>query len=209
MPANAAEVFAAALPLAARYVDLLATVGLERGLIGPRESGRLWSRHLLNSAALADHVPAGAQVVDVGSGAGLPGIPLALARPDLRMTLLEPMARREVFLREVIAELGLTADVRRGRIEDAGRGWTDVVVARAVAPLDRLVELALPALRPGGRLLALKGAGAAEEIRSARNVLQRWRGATVSLVTAPAGAETATIVIVVLDDPTTAKDRQR
>lgn len=198
-PPEAAAVFGAAFPAAQRYVGLLAGPGVERGLLGPREPARLWTRHVLNSAALAGFIPADAEVIDVGSGAGLPGIPLALARPDLSLTLLEPMARRVAFLDEVVAELGLSVRVQRGRADSLRPASADVVVARAVAPLDKLVPWTLPLVRPGGLLLALKGETAAAEIAAAQDVLQRWPVATVSLVTAPAGAETATVVSVALD----------
>jgi 16S rRNA (guanine527-N7)-methyltransferase len=194
------EVFGSAMVLARRYVALLAGPGVERGVIGPREPARLWTRHLLNSAALAEFVPAGADVVDVGSGAGLPGIPLALARPDLHITLLEPMARRVSFLDQVVAELGLaTVQVRRGRAEDVAARSFDVAVARALAPLDRLMRMTLPMLRPGGRLVALKGQGAADEIEAAKSVIAPGRGVTVSLVHSPVGEEIATVVIAAVD----------
>lgn len=196
-PALADEVFGPALSLARRYVALLAGPGIQRGLIGPRESARLWTRHVLNCAALAAFVPRDTEVIDVGSGAGLPGIPLALARPDARVTLLEPMARRVSFLDQVVAELGLTnVQVRRGRAEDVVPESFDVAVARAVAPLSRLMTMTLPLLRPGGRLVALKGRGASEEIEAAKGVLPAGRGAKVSLVHSPVGAEVATVVIV-------------
>ena len=171
-PAVAEEVFGAALPLAVRYVARLATDGVTRGLIGPREVPRLWERHVLNSAAVADAVPEGARVVDVGSGAGLPGIPLGLARPDVALTLVEPMARRVEFLEEAVAELGVAGSgpwrVVRGRAEDRGVvaavGRVDVVTARAVAPLPRLVGWCRGLLRPGSRLVALVGARALEEL---------------------------------------------
>jgi 16S rRNA (guanine527-N7)-methyltransferase len=197
MPAIAADVFADALPLAIRYVEILATRGVVRGLIGPREPARLWRRHVLNSVALVDQVPAAAHVVDLGSGAGLPGIPLALARPDISVTLVEPMQRRVDFLREVVDELGLTRVViTRARAEELPRGEADVVVARAVAPLTRLIPLALPLLRAGGRLLALKGENAATEVGKARHVLATWPQARVSVVSSRVGDESATIVRV-------------
>ena len=209
-PAAAAELFGAALSVAERYVGLLAGPGVERGLIGPREPARLWTRHVLNSAALAGFVPAGAEVLDVGSGAGLPGIPLALARTDLSVTLLEPMARRVAFLDEVVHELDLNVVVRRDRAESVRPASVDVVVARAVAPLEKLASLTLPLLRPGGLLLALKGESAAAEVAAAQDVLKRWPVATVSIVTASAGAEAATIVSVALDGgPSTEEDRER
>ena len=174
-PEAAAAVFGAALPLAEGYVARLATDGVTRGLIGPREVARLWERHVLNSAAVAEAVPAGARVVDVGSGAGLPGIPLGLARPDLTVTLVEPMARRVEFLAEVVAELRAASPeeaarwaVVRGRAEDrnvvSGVGAVDVVTARAVAPLPRLVGWCRGLLRPGALLVALVGARAVEEL---------------------------------------------
>ena len=169
-PAVAATVFGAALPDAERYVARLATDGVTRGLIGPREVPRLWERHVLNSAAVAEAVPQGARVVDVGSGAGLPGIPLALARPDLRLTLVEPMARRVEFLEEVVAELGAPWQVVRGRAEErsvrAAVGPVDVVTARAVAALPRLVSWCRGLLRPGAQLVALVGSRAVEELPS-------------------------------------------
>ena len=170
-------VFGTALPAAERYVARLTTDGVTRGLIGPREVGRIWERHVLNSAAVAEAVPAGARVVvDVGSGAGLPGIPLGLARPDLRVTLVEPMARRVEFLTEVVADLaeGFPAaagwQVVRGRAEErsvvSAVGAVDVVTARAVAPLPRLVGWCRGLLRPGALLVALVGARAVEELPS-------------------------------------------
>jgi 16S rRNA (guanine527-N7)-methyltransferase len=198
-PLDAARVFGSELPTAERYVGLLAGPGVTRGLVGPHEAARLWTRHVLNSAALADLVPPDVEVVDLGSGAGLPGIPLHLARPDLRMTLLEPMARRVAFLAEVVAVLGIDVHVTRGRAEELTRASADVIVARAVAPLSKLVAMALPVLRPGGLLLALKGEGAATEIEAAESVLKRWPLATVTLATVPTGTEPATVVKVALD----------
>jgi 16S rRNA (guanine527-N7)-methyltransferase len=161
-------VFGERSSLARRFAEHLVTSGVERGLLGPREAPRVWERHVLNCAVVAELVPDGARVVDVGSGAGLPGIPLALARPDLQIVLLEPLARRVEWLREVLADLGLAVEVERGRAEDATvrRRWegADVVTARAVAPLARLAGWSLPLLRSGGRLLAVKGVGAAAEV---------------------------------------------
>ena len=209
-PPEAARLFGSAFPTAERYVGLLAGPGIERGLLGPREASRVWTRHVLNSAALAQFVPANARVLDIGSGAGLPGIPLKLARPDLAVTLLEPMARRVAFLDEVVRALSLDVVVQRGRAEDVSPASVDVVVARAVAPLGKLASLALPLLRPGGLLLALKGESADAEIGAAESVLKRWPVATVSLVTVSAGAETATVVSVALDvGQSTEEDRER
>lgn len=154
-----------------RYEEWLHGAGIERGLIGPREADRLWERHVLNSAVAAPLLNAGERVVDVGSGAGLPGIPLAFARPDVSVVLLEPLARRAAFLAEVVADLGLEprVSVVRGRAEDVVRDGVryDVAVARAVAPLDRLAAWCLPLLRVGGRLLAWKGDRAEEEVAAA------------------------------------------
>ena len=165
------SLFGDLLPLALRYEAWLAGAGVERGLLGPREAARLWDRHLLNSAVVATLLPASCSVVDVGSGAGLPGIPLALARVDCSITLLEPLARRAAFLAEVVEDLGLGPRVRvvRARAEEHARTGAvyDVAVARAVAPLDRLAGWCLPLVRPGGRLLALKGERAAAEVTAA------------------------------------------
>ncbi|WP_409329395.1 16S rRNA (guanine(527)-N(7))-methyltransferase RsmG [Trujillonella humicola] len=167
-PELAAAVFGGALSSAQAYVARLAGDGVTRGLIGPREVPRLWERHVLNSAAVAEAVPHGARVVDVGSGAGLPGIPLGLARPDVTLTLVEPMARRVEFLSEAVAELGAPWRVVRGRAEErsvvAAVGPVDVVTARAVAPLPRLVAWCRGLLRPGAALVALVGARALEDL---------------------------------------------
>lgn len=163
------------LDLARSYADLLATAGVERGLIGPREVPRLWDRHLVNCAVLGEAVPAGASVADVGSGAGLPGVVLAVARPDLRITLIEPLLRRATFLQEVVDELGLEqVRVWRGRAEELhGAETFDVVTARAVAPLPRLLEWSMPLVGPDGALLAMKGSSAASEIEAAAGVLHK------------------------------------
>lgn len=180
----AREVFGDALPVAERYAAFLAEAGVERGLIGPREVDRLWERHLINCAVVSAAVPADAQVVDVGSGAGLPGVVLAIVRPDLRVTLLEPLLRRTTFLNECVDMLDLpNVEVRRARAEEvAGEFSVDVATARAVAPLERLVTWALPLLRPGGELLALKGERAAAELDEAKPVLERFGARTAELL---------------------------
>ncbi len=167
-PQAAETAFGDRLGIARAYADFLAGPGVERGLLGPREVERLWDRHLLNSAAVSELIAADARVVDIGSGAGLPGIPLAIARPDLVVTLVEPMQRRTDFLMETVAMLGVEVDVIRGRAEEATIrtrvAGADVVVSRAVADLEKLARWSLPLLRPGGRMMALKGDRAAEEI---------------------------------------------
>ena len=162
------------LPLAERYAELLATEGVVRGLIGPREAPRLWERHLLNCGVLAELVPPAASVADVGSGAGLPGVVLAIARTDLRVTLVEPLLRRTRFLDEVVEALGLQEQVEvvRARAEELAATRTfDVVTARAVAPLDRLARWCLPLVDPGGELVAMKGASARAEVEAAMPAL--------------------------------------
>lgn len=153
-------------PAVLRYAELLAGDGVVRGLIGPREVPRLWERHLLNCAVLAEQVPDGARVCDIGSGAGLPGLVLALARPDLRVTLVEPLLRRTTFLEEAVAELGLeSVRVQRGRADSRhGQEVFDVVTSRAVAPLPRLVDWSMPLVAPHGALVAMKGGSVSEEI---------------------------------------------
>jgi 16S rRNA (guanine527-N7)-methyltransferase len=181
-----------------QYVDILADRGIAWGLIGPRETGRLWDRHVLNSVAMADLVADGATVIDVGSGAGLPGIPLAIRRPDLTVTLLEPLLRRANFLTEAVADLELGDRVRvvRARAEDHD-GRYDVVTARAVAPLPRLLTWCLPLMGSTGELLALKGSSAAGEIDQARQLLQKRRlSAEVISVRAHPSAEPTQVVRV-------------
>src|SRR5580693_4530176 len=158
-PAEAEAVFGSALGTAERYAEMLAGPGVERGVIGPRETARLWDRHLINCAAVAELVPPASSLIDLGSGAGLPGVVLALLLPDSEVTLLEPALRRATFLQECVTGLALdNATVVRARAEQmAGTLAADVVTARAVAPLDRLASLALGLLKPGGIVLAVKG----------------------------------------------------
>lgn len=197
-PPSAVTVFGDRLAMARRYADQLAGPGVERGLIGPREVDRLWDRHLLNSAVVAELVETGARVVDVGSGAGLPGIPLAIARPDLRLTLVEPMLRRTEFLETVVAELGLEVIVVRGRADDHGVRervvGADAAVSRAVASLDKLARWSFPLLRSGGRMLALKGERAEAELNEARAALTRLGASGFEVVRCGAGT---------VDPPTT------
>lgn len=198
-PPAGAVVFGERLPLAEAYADLLAGSGTERGLIGPREADRLWDRHLLNSAVVTELIPDGASVVDVGSGAGLPGIPMALARPDLRLELVEPLLRRTTWLDEVVAELGLAdqVTVTRGKVAVIGRRAVDVVTARAVAPLERLLPMCMPLLAPGGVLLALKGSSAEDEVAAVHDRLRRWKVASLDVARCGRGvlAEETTVVV--------------
>ncbi|AJK70061.1 16S rRNA (guanine(527)-N(7))-methyltransferase RsmG [Corynebacterium marinum] len=169
-PSAAADIFGARLPLAEAYHRSLATDGSTRGFIGPREVPRLWDRHILNCAVIGEVMEPGATVADVGSGAGLPGIPLAIARPDLHITLIEPLLKRSVYLAEVVELLGLdNVTVIRGRAEEKpvrralGKG-VDVVTSRAVAPLGKLVGWSLPLAKIGGMMVAMKGSSVTEEL---------------------------------------------
>jgi 16S rRNA (guanine527-N7)-methyltransferase len=188
-PAEAVAVFGATLAAAEQYVRMLAGPGVAWGLLGPREVPRLWTRHVLNCAALTDLVPSPATLVDLGSGAGLPGIVLALLLPGVQVTLLERMERRAKFLTRCVAELDLgNATVLRASAEEiAGRVGADVVTARAVAPLDRLAGLAAGLVRPGGLILAIKGATADQEVAEARPVLRRLGMREVTVVRAGDG----------------------
>jgi len=187
-PASAADVFGPARPTALAYAGILATRGVQRGLLGPREVPRLWDRHLLNCAVVADLIEQRrGTLLDLGSGAGLPGLVLAMVLPDVTVTLLEPMERRCRFLTECVTELGLAnVSVLRGRAEDVTLR-TDVVTARAVAPLPRLAELAMGVVRPGGMVLAIKGRTAAEELKAAGPVLRRIGARDAQVVRAGQG----------------------
>ncbi len=171
-PPSAHQIFGDRIELAEKYWFWLAGEAVVRGLIGPRESERLWDRHILNCAVVGECLVAGESVVDVGSGAGLPGIPLAIARPDVTMTLVEPLLRRATFLQEVVDDLGIDVHVVRGRAEERtvmdAVGGADVVTSRAVAPLDRLIKWSGPLIATGGRLVALKGSSAEDEILTHR-----------------------------------------
>lgn len=200
----ATAVFGEHVELAERFVDLLVRHGVERGLIGPREVDRLWDRHLFNSAVIAELIPMGARVVDVGSGAGLPGVPLAIKRPDLDIVLLEPMARRVEWLTEVAETLELDLTIMRGRAEEKSvrkqLGLVDTVTARAVAPLARLAGWCLPLVRPSGTVLALKGASAADEIERDSAAVRKAGGGDPRLL--QCGVD-------VLDTPTTVVEIER
>ncbi len=178
------------MSLAVRFVEILADTGVSHGLIGPREVPRLWERHVLNCAVVEDAYPIGARVVDVGSGAGLPGVALALARPDLEVHLVEPMLRRTQWLTDTVAELGLDGvTVHRGRAEElAGTLAAPFVTARAVARLDKLARWCVPLLdSSGGTVVAMKGRSASEELEQDRRALQRL-GLVAAAVTEHGGA---------------------
>jgi 16S rRNA (guanine527-N7)-methyltransferase len=192
----AREVYGDQFPAINRYVDILASTAVEWGLLGPREADRMWDRHILNCAALSSLIATDSRVADVGSGAGLPGIPLALLRPDLRVTLIEPLLRRSTFLGQTVQDLGVgnRVQVIRSRAEDHHQTY-DFVVARALAPLDRLVDWCNPLRADGGVILALKGESVADEVAAARPQLQAANlEAEVVTVRAHPDADPATVV---------------
>lgn len=194
--AAATAIFGVRLDVARGFVRHLASSGIERGLLGPREVPRLWGRHVLNCAVVADLMGKDASVVDVGSGAGLPGLAIAIARPDLRLHLVEPLERRVVWLNEVVDDLALTnVTVHRARAEQmVGELVGDYVTARAVSALSTLAGWTLPLTKPGGEVLAIKGRSAAEEIEKARKLIRKLGGGTPEILSAGVG---------VLDEPTT------
>ncbi|MDI3242063.1 16S rRNA (guanine(527)-N(7))-methyltransferase RsmG [Arthrobacter sp. AL08] len=201
----AQTIFGDRLNLAKRYVEHLATSGTERGLIGPREVPRLWSRHVLNCAVIESQIAEGSHVADVGSGAGLPGLCLAIARPDLELTLIEPLERRVVWLQEVVDDLGLiNVTVMRSRAELAvGMVKADVVTARAVSALSNLAGLTIPLLAGKGEVIAIKGRSAGEEVEKAAKVIRKLGGTqtTVLLVGEGLLEEPTTVVRIVVNKP--------
>jgi 16S rRNA (guanine527-N7)-methyltransferase len=202
-PAAAAVIFGDGIELARAYTHRLAQDSETFGLLGPRELPRIWSRHVINSALLSELVPDESLVADVGSGAGLPGIPMAIAQPKAHFTLIEPMERRANWLTAVVQELGIkNVDVIRARAEEVNRTDFDIVTARAVAALDKLLKLLTPLTRGSNlkTVLALKGSRAPEEIADAKPRLQRLGFGepeimTLGLSKAP---ETATVVRIIL-----------
>lgn len=192
----ARSIFGSTLPTAQIYAELLAGPGVERGLIGPDETSRIWERHLLNCAVVAELIPDRGLVADLGSGAGLPGLVLAMLRPKAEVILLEPMERRTIFLTECVRELDLAnVRVERGRAEElTGKINADVVTARAVARLERLAILAAGLARPGGQVLAIKGSSAAREVSEARSALRRLGASDVKIMSLSSD---------LLDQPTT------
>jgi 16S rRNA (guanine527-N7)-methyltransferase len=179
-----------------RYKDILASRGIDWGLLGPREVDRIWGRHILNSAAIAELIPHGASVADVGSGAGLPGIPVALMRPDLTVDLIEPLLRRSTFLTHSVDDLGITArvSVRRERAEQVDRTY-DAVVSRALAPLDRLLRWCLPLMKPTGQILAIKGSSAGQELIDHQRLI-RSSGLAAEIVTPRLSPEVESTTVI-------------
>lgn len=188
-----AECFGTNAGMAERYAEVLCSLGIERGVIGPREAGRIWERHVLNCAAIAPLIPQSAKVIDLGSGAGLPGIPVAIARPDLDVILLEPLLRRVRFLEECLGRLAMPQlSIHRGRGEDGLAERGDVVIVRAVAGLGAIISMSSALLNDDGIVLALKGEGAASEVEQ----LGALNGIDVEVVTLPAPGQPATVVRV-------------
>jgi 16S rRNA (guanine527-N7)-methyltransferase len=185
-PETAGAIFGPRLDLARHYAELLADAGVEWGILGPHEIDRIWDRHLLNCGVVADLMEPGERVADIGSGAGLPGLPMLIAQPALQVVLIESLLRRTEFLRVAVAELGLDVEVVRGRAEDtdvrASVGECDAVVSRAVAALDKLARWSMPLLRPGGRMLAIKGTRAPEELDRHRRVMTKLGAADARVV---------------------------
>lgn len=192
---QAVDVFGQGADQALEYCNHLCTTGVDHGLVGPREVPRMWERHVLNCAVVAEVIPSAATVIDVGSGAGLPGIALAISRPDLRVTLIEPLERRTTWLQNTIDDLGLSVEVIRGRAEEFhGKRHADVVTARAVAALSKLVPWLAPLVSADGQILALKGKSAADEIAAATKVLRKFKLAEPEIIQCGVGT---------LDPPTT------
>ena len=182
-PAVAKEIFGEGIDRARAYAAALARDSDTLGLLGPRELEIIWSRHILNSAVVAQLVADGKTVADVGSGAGLPGIPMAIAQPNAHFTLIEPMERRSDWLKQQVAELDLTnVEVLRARAEEVGSVY-DIVTARAVSNLSKLLRLTIDLIRDGGELLALKGSKAADEIAEAQKLAKKMKIAGFDLLT--------------------------
>lgn len=195
------EYFGDAFPTVEHFAARLRDEGEIRGLIGPREVPRIWDRHILNSAAVVPFLPETGLIVDIGSGAGLPGVVIAALRPNASVYLVEPMERRCAWLSEIADDLGLAnIEVKRGRAEEFhGAFQCDAVTSRAVAALDKLARLSLPLLRPGGEMIVLKGRNVAREIDPARKVLRKLKGSDPEIIEASTipGVESTTVVRVV------------
>jgi len=184
-PKEAQEVFGEYIGQARQYFDLLVRDGDLLGLIGPRELPKLWSRHILNSAVVADLVKDGQVVADVGSGAGFPGIPMAILRPKVKFVLIEPMERRANWLADVVVPtLGLeNVKVLRGRAEEAPLRNYDVTTARAVSALPKLLRMLVPLTAPGGQVLAMKGSKAQDEIEESKSLAKKLKLESFEIVT--------------------------
>jgi len=195
-PIQAAAVFGDRIDLARGYAAALVRDSDLLGLLGPREMPRLWSRHILNSAVVAELVAPGKTVCDIGSGAGLPGIPMAIVLPETRFTLIEPMERRSDWLISVVEELGLkNVEVLRARAEEVGEAF-DIATARAVSALPKLLRLCVPLVRHGGEILALKGSKASEEIEDAKRIQKKMGISSFEIVHAGAGLLTEPTLVV-------------
>jgi 16S rRNA (guanine527-N7)-methyltransferase len=214
-PDAATAIFGPRLDLAQRYAELLARTGVEWGLLGPHEVDRIWERHLLNCGAVAELLKPGDRVADIGSGAGLPGLAMAIAEPALDVVLIESLLRRSEFLRMAVTELGLDVGVERGRAEDRAvrenAGGCDAVVSRAVAPLDKLTRWSMALLRPGGRMLAIKGERAADELREHRRVMTSLGAADARVVECGVKhlSPPTTVVVARRDKPAPGRDVRR
>jgi len=211
-PPSAQGVFSHRLPLAEKFADLLTREATVRGLIGPREVPRLWERHILNCAVITELMPEASAVCDIGSGAGLPGIALAIRRPDLQVTLVEPLLRRTTFLDLATSTMDLTnVSVHRGRAEELhGEAVFDVVTSRAVAPMDRLTRWSMPLVTGGGLFLAMKGAAAEREVDSAAGEIRRLGGTDPRVVAVGADWLTTPVTVVqVRKSRTTGRSRQK
>ncbi len=197
-PEKVVEFFGDSFEKVATYADELAVQGEVRGLIGPRELERLWERHILNSAAVVQYLPRTGTIVDIGSGAGLPGIIIGCMLPEASVKLIEPMERRCIWLNEMVKEVGLpNVEVLRGRAEEFHDAFeADAVTARAVAALDKLSRWALPLLRTGGEMVLLKGRSVADEIEPARKVLRKFKCSEPEILSAGtiAGVEATTVL---------------
>lgn len=209
-PVGAADLVGERLPALVAYANLLAGAGVTRGLLGAREVPRLWERHLLNCGVLAELLPEGAEVADLGSGAGLPGVVLALVRPDVRVTLVDSMARRTTYLEEVTGVLALeNTTVARGRAESFhGKHSYDIVTSRALAPLGRLLEWSMPLVRPAGAVVAMKGARVTEEIPATEPLRRRygWSEAVVRELGRDALETPTRVVVVTWENPERVSD---
>ncbi|WP_460466730.1 16S rRNA (guanine(527)-N(7))-methyltransferase RsmG [Calidifontibacter terrae] len=210
-PAAAATYLGDRLPLMERFAGHLADTGVSHGLVGPREVPRLWDRHVLNCAVVADLLPQGVRVADVGSGAGLPGLVLAIARPDITITLIEPLLRRVTWLDDVRDDLDLeNVTIRRARAEQCDDVEVDIVTSRAVARLDTLSQWSLPLLTAGGRMLALKGSSAQEEVDEARTVLESMGADQIEVLRCGAGiVDPETVVVSVSIDGRVTRNGRR